>query len=87
MAIPETFTESQAELILSLAEVSATDSGASAERLLQDWTPVRFSEAQAACIREMLALEVEELRATLVDAMEPCALRLRLLATRPPTDH
>lgn len=87
MAIPDTFTESQAELILSLAEVSATDSYASAERLLQEWTPAHFTESQAACIREMLALEAGELKATLVDAMEPCELRLRLLAMGPQTGH
>ena len=87
MAIPETFSEAQAELILSLARVCTTDSRASAERLLQDWTPERFSGAQAACIRELLALEAEELQSTLIDAMEPCELRLRLLAARPPTAH
>jgi hypothetical protein len=85
LAIPETFTEAQAELILSLAQVNETDSRTSAERLLQDWTPERFTEAQAACIRELLALEARELQATLIDAMEPCELRLRLLAARAPT--
>jgi hypothetical protein len=44
LAIPQTFTEAQAELTLSLARVCKTDSRASAERLLQEWTPERFSE-------------------------------------------
>jgi hypothetical protein len=75
--IPATFTEAQAETILAISRISATDSGF-AEQLLQAWTPERFTEAQARCVHEMLKLHADDLRATIADAMEPCALRQRL---------
>lgn len=75
--IPATFTEAQAETILAISRISATDSGF-AEQLLQAWTPERFTEAQARCVHEMLKLDADDLRATIADAMEPCALRQKL---------
>jgi hypothetical protein len=79
--IPSTFTEAQAESILAISKIKATDSGLS-EQLLQAWTPERFTEAQVRCVREMLELEVDDLRATIADAMEPCELRQRLCSRR-----
>ena len=75
--IPETFSEVQAESILAIKRISASDRGF-AQRLLRAWTPARFSAAQSRCIQEMLHLSAEDLRATLADAMEPCDLRQRL---------
>ncbi|MGJ7506529.1 hypothetical protein [Variovorax sp. GT1P44] len=83
MAIPGTFTEAQAELIFLLAKVGTRDSDA-AERLLESWTPTRFTEVQATCVRELLTLDPEELSATLVDAMESCELRHRLRVGQSP---
>ena len=75
--IPETFSEVQAESILAIKRISASDRGF-AQLLLRAWTPERFSGVQAKCIQEMLRLSAEDLRATLADAMEPCDLRQRL---------
>jgi hypothetical protein len=77
--IPATFTEVQAETILAIRRICATDSGL-AEQLIQAWTPKRFTDAQAQCIQEMLQLDADDLRATIADAMEPCDLRRRLRA-------
>ena len=75
--IPETFSEVQAESILAIKRISASN-WAFAQLLLRSWTPERFSGVQARCIQEMLHLSPEDLRATLADAMEPCDLRQRL---------
>ena len=75
----QTFTEAQGHLIVALAKVHAEDLSES-QRLLQFWTPARFTPAQTECIQGMLALEADDLRETLVDALEPCALRVQLRA-------
>ena len=75
--VPATFTEEQAETILVIAKISRPDSGF-AEQLVQGCAPQRFTDAQAQCIHELLQLDADDLRATLVDAMEPCNLRRRL---------
>ena len=77
--IPETFTGEQAEWILALHRLHSHDR-ARALQILADYAPLRCSEAQAACIEELLALDALDLRATLVDAMEDCELRHRLRA-------
>jgi len=77
VAVPATFTEVQAEKILAIAKISRPVSGF-AEQLVQGCAPERFTDAQAQCIHELLQLDADDLRATLVDAMEPCNLRRRL---------
>ena len=75
--IPATFTSVQAKWVLAVDAINAYDK-ALATRLLMAWTPTRFSQAQAQCVLELLALKRQDLRATLADAMEPCELRDRL---------
>ena len=84
--IPETFSEVQAETILAINKISATDWGF-AQQLLQAWTPGRFTGSQAQCVHEMLQLGAEDMKATLADAMEPCALRQRLRSRRRLASH
>ena len=74
--VPATFTKAQAETILAITKISATDSGF-AERFLQACAS-DFTDAQAQCIHELLQLDADDLRATVADAMEPCDLRRRL---------
>jgi hypothetical protein len=74
---PDTFTETQARLALSLAKVKSRDPHA-ARKLVQAFTPSGFNRAQAICVLEMLDLAGDDFRATLADAMQPCELRDRL---------
>ncbi|MDM0075639.1 hypothetical protein QTH90_14645 [Variovorax sp. J2P1-59] len=76
--IPSAFSAAQAAAVLDLESMALQD-GAAAERRLREWTPSVFSRAQARCVHELLSLDPRELRATLVDAMEPCELRDRLV--------
>ena len=73
VAIPQTFSEDQARLVVALkiAEVAHED----AARLLQQWTPSRLSPAQSDCALAMLSLDLADLPATLADAMAPGPLR------------
>lgn len=77
---PETFTEIQARLILSLVKLQERD-GSTTAKLIEAFTPSRFTEAQAACVLGLLELDADDFRATLVDAMQPCELRERLRAS------
>jgi hypothetical protein len=76
-SIPGAFTETQARLILALAKLKATHSS-TIERLVEVFTPTRFTQAQAARVLEILALDTDCGRATLADAMQPCELRQSL---------
>ena len=77
VTIPATFSEKQAETILAITKISATDSEL-AEQLLLACVREHFTDAQAQCIHELLQLDADDLRATVADAMEPCDLRRRL---------
>ena len=80
-SIPGAFTETQARLILALAKLKATlkaTHSSTIERLVEVFTPTRFTQAQAARVLEILALDTDCGRATLADAMQPCELRQSL---------
>jgi hypothetical protein len=67
------FTEKQVRLVLALREWAVR--GAEAARLFSTWPPGIFSEAQGACVLQLLELNADDLCAVLADAMVPRRLR------------
>jgi hypothetical protein len=71
--LPAAFTERQARLVLAMREWGIR--GADAARLLSTWPPETFSNEQAACVPELLELEVDDLCDVLADTMAARGLR------------
>jgi hypothetical protein len=78
-AVPGTFSEEQARLVLSLKSLPTVES---AFTQMHHWTPGRFCEAQRLCVLAMLKLNSQDFCETLADAMAPCALRGQLMRAR-----
>jgi len=78
-AIPETFSEEQARLILFLKSLPSEEK---AFTQMHHWTPERFSETQRICVLSLLKLKGRDFRETLADGMAPCQLRGQLMRSR-----
>jgi hypothetical protein len=78
--LPAPFTERQARLVLAMREWGIR--GADAARLLATWPPEIFSKSQAACVLELVELQVDDLCEVLADTMAPSILRGGLFRRR-----